>query len=70
MEYVVVFNFAELDREAQLKAEAEALAAQQARLDNLKRLQNTHFNTNYKVIKTKSKNLIMFLKYICDGQKT
>lgn len=71
MEYVVVFNFAELDREAQLKAEAEALAAQQARLDNLKRLQNTHFNTNYKVIKTKNVKTIYVPKNIFDdGQKT
>lgn len=71
MEYVVVFNFAELDREAQLKAEAEALAAQQARLDNLKRLQNTHFNTNYKVIKTKNVKTAYVPKNIFDdGQKT
>ena len=71
MEYVVVFNFAELDREAQLKAEAEALAAQQARLDNLKRLQNTHFNTNYKVIKTKNVKTVCVPKNIFDdGQKT
>lgn len=71
MEYVVVFNFAELDREAQLKAEAEALAAQQARLDNLKRLQNTHFNTNYKVIKTKNVKTVYVPKNIFDdGQKT
>lgn len=71
MEYVVVFNFAELDREAQLKAEAEALAAQQARLDNLKRLQNTHFNTNYKVIKTKNAKTAYVPKNIFDdGQKT
>ena len=71
MEYVVVFNFAELDREAQLKAEAEALAAQQARLDNLKRLQNTHFNTNYKVIKTKNVKTTYVPKNIFDdGQKT
>lgn len=71
MEYVVVFNFAELDREAQLKAEAEALAAQQARLDNLKRLQNTHFNTNYKVIKTKNVKTAYIPKNIFDdGQKT
>ena len=71
MEYVVVFNFAELDREAQLKAEAEALAAQQARLDNLKRLQNTHFNTNYKVIKTKNVKTVYVSKNIFDdGQKT
>ena len=71
MEYVVVFNFAELDREAQLKAEAEALAAQQARLDNLKRLQNTHFNTNYKVIKTKNVKIAYVPKNIFDdGQKT
>lgn len=71
MEYVVVFNFAELDREAQLKAEAEALAAQQARLDNLKRLQNTHFNTNYKVTKTKNVKTAYVPKNIFDdGQKT
>lgn len=71
MEYVVVFNFAELDREAQLKAEAEALAAQQARLDNLKRLQNTHFNTNYKVVKTKNVKTVYVPKNIFDdGQKT
>lgn len=71
MEYVVVFNFAELDREAQLKEEAEALAAQQARLDNLKRLQNTHFNTNYKVIKTKNVKTAYVPKNIFDdGQKT
>lgn len=71
MEYVVVFNFAELDQEAQLKAEAEALAAQQARLDNLKRLQNTHFNTNYKVIKTKNVKTAYVPKNIFDdGQKT
>lgn len=71
MEYVVVFNFAELDREAQLKAEVEALAAQQARLDNLKRLQNTHFNTNYKVIKTKNVKTAYVPKNIFDdGQKT
>ena len=71
MEYVVVFNFAELDREAHLKAEAEALAAQQARLDNLKRLQNTHFNTNYKVIKTKNVKTAYVPKNIFDdGQKT
>lgn len=71
MEYVVVFNFAELDREAQLKAEAEALAAKQARLDNLKRLQNTHFNTNYKVIKTKNVKTVYVPKNIFDdGQKT
>lgn len=71
MEYVVVFNFAELDREAQLKAEAEALAVQQARLDNLKRLQNTHFNTNYKVIKTKNVKTVYVPKNIFDdGQKT
>jgi len=71
MEYIVVFNFAELDREAQLKAEAEALAAQQARLDNLKRLQNTHFNTNYKVIKTKNVKTAYVPKNIFDdGQKT
>lgn len=71
MEYVVVFNFAELDREAQLKTEAEALAAQQARLDNLKRLQNTHFNTNYKVIKTKNVKTVYVPKNIFDdGQKT
>lgn len=71
MEYVVVFNFAELDREAQLKAEAEALAAQQARLDNLKRLQNTNFNTNYKVIKTKNVKTAYVPKNIFDdGQKT
>lgn len=71
MEYVVVFNFAELDREAQLKAEAEALAAQQVRLDNLKRLQNTHFNTNYKVIKTKNVKTVYVPKNIFDdGQKT
>lgn len=71
MEYVVVFNFAELDREAQLKSEAEALAAQQARLDNLKRLQNTHFNTNYKVIKTKNVKTVYVPKNIFDdGQKT
>lgn len=71
MEYVVVFNFAELDREAQLKAEAEELAAQQARLDNLKRLQNTHFNTNYKVIKTKNVKTVYVPKNIFDdGQKT
>lgn len=71
MEYVVVFNFAELDREAQLKAEAESLAAQQARLDNLKRLQNTHFNTNYKVIKTKNVKTAYVPKNIFDdGQKT
>lgn len=71
MEYVVVFSFAELDREAQLKAEAEALAAQQARLDNLKRLQNTHFNTNYKVIKTKNVKTVYVPKNIFDdGQKT
>lgn len=71
MEYVVVFNFAELDREAQLKEEAEALAAQQARLDNLKRLQNTHFNTNYKVIKTKNVKTVYVPKNIFDdGQKT
>lgn len=71
MEYVVVFNFAELDREAQLKAEAEALAAQQARLDNFKRLQNTHFNTNYKVIKTKNVKTAYVPKNIFDdGQKT
>lgn len=71
MEYVVVFNFSELDREAQLKAEAEALAAQQARLDNLKRLQNTHFNTNYKVIKTKNVKTVYVPKNIFDdGQKT
>lgn len=71
MEYVVVFNFAELDREAQLKAEAEALAAQQARLDNLKRLQNTHFNTNYKVIKTKNVKTAYVPKNIFDdGKKT
>lgn len=71
MEYVVVFNFAELDREAQLKAEAEALAAQQARLDNIKRLQNTHFNTNYKVIKTKNVKTAYVPKNIFDdGQKT
>lgn len=71
MEYVVVFNFAELDREAQLKAEAEALAAQQARLDNLKRLQNTHFNINYKVIKTKNVKTVYVPKNIFDdGQKT
>lgn len=71
MEYVVVFNFAELDRETQLKAEAEALAAQQARLDNLKRLQNTHFNTNYKVIKTKNVKTAYVPKNIFDdGQKT
>ena len=71
MEYVVVFNFAELDREAQLKAEAEALAVQQARLDNLKRLQNTHFNTNYKVIKTKNVKTAYVPKNIFDdGQKT
>lgn len=71
MEYVVVFNFAELDREAQLKAEAEALAAQQARLDNLKRLQNTHFNTNYKVTKTKNVKTVYVPKNIFDdGQKT
>ena len=71
MEYVVVFNFAELDREAQLKAEAEALAVQQSRLYNLKRLKNTHFNTNYKVIKTKNVKTAYVPKNIFDdGQKT